>query len=528
MRPIVLSGFMATGKTTVGRKLAARLGVSFVDTDEEIERESGKRVPDLWREEGEAAFRVREAALVDRLLADASPRVLAFGGGTVTTRRTRHVALDRALVITLAASPETIVARVGAKVADRPNLALGGEPLARARELLDARAEAYAECHATLATDALDPDALVDAILAVSARAPIVVPLGSRTYVVDVVHDSPSALTDAIAHAAPSSLLVVTDAHVQRDRHAHLVSSLAPLALPHSIVTLAAGESQKTLASVATIWDAALGAGIDRDALVVAYGGGVVGDLAGFAASALLRGVRSLIVPTTLLAMVDASVGGKTGFDHPTGKNLLGAFHQPCGVVVDLAHLTTLSTRERTSGLAEIVKIALTSDAALLDALEAEAASLAKGDARALAPIVRRAIEAKVRVVRDDEREQGLRALLNLGHTVGHALEAHGNYRTHLHGEAVALGTIAELAATSRLGLTPATLVDRARELFSRLGLPSAPSRSEIAASWSFVAADKKRVMTRIRLPVVVSPGVARIERISLDSLREAILGAFG
>jgi len=181
MRPIVLSGFMATGKTTVGRKLAARLGVSFVDTDEEIERASGKRVPDLWREEGEAAFRLREAALVDRFLAEASAGVIAFGGGTVTTRRTRHAALDRALVITLAASPETIVARVGAKVADRPNLALGGDPLARARELLDTRADAYAECHATLATDAVDADAIVDAVLAIAERAPIVVPLGSRT-----------------------------------------------------------------------------------------------------------------------------------------------------------------------------------------------------------------------------------------------------------------------------------------------------------------------------------------------------------
>ena len=146
------------------------------------------------------------------------------------------------------------------------------------------------------------------------------------------------------------------------------------------MVTLAAGEEHKTLASVATIWDAALGAGIDRDALVIGFGGGVVGDLAGFAASALLRGVRSLIVPTTLLSMVDASVGGKTGFDHPTGKNLLGSFNQPRGVVVDLAHLETLPPRERAAGLAEIVKIALATDAGLLDDLERDASRIAAGD----------------------------------------------------------------------------------------------------------------------------------------------------
>src|SRR5262249_31247532 len=159
------------------------------------------------------------------------------------------------------------------------------------------------------------------------------VPLGARTYAIDVTRGEPARLTDAIACLAPSTVIVVTDANVQRARGADLDRALGPLAMQGVRVTLPAGEIHKTLTTVGTIWDAALGAGVDRDALVVAFGGGVVGDLAGFAASALLRGVRVLQVPTTLLAMVDASVGGKTGFDHPTGKNLLGAFHQPSGVV---------------------------------------------------------------------------------------------------------------------------------------------------------------------------------------------------
>jgi shikimate kinase/3-dehydroquinate synthase len=527
MRPIVLSGFMATGKSTVGPRLAARLGLELVDTDAEIERESGRSVPELWRAEGEAAFRSREVAVVERLFADRRARVIAFGGGTVTSRRARHLAVERATVITLTASPQTIVARVGTALRDRPNLIVGGDPVARARELLEARAAAYAESHAVLSTDASNPDALVDSIVAVVERAPILVPLGDRSYVVDLVANRPAALTDAIAHACPSSLVVVTDAHVQRDRHASLDASLAPLAIPRTTVTLPAGEEHKTLASVATIWDAALGAGIDRDTAVIGFGGGVVGDLAGFAASALLRGVRSIIVPTTLLAMVDASVGGKTGFDHPTGKNLLGAFHQPSGVVVDVAHLATLPSRERAAGFAEIVKIALVADSSLLDALEGDASALKAGTPEALLPIVRRAIEAKVRIVRDDERESGVRALLNLGHTIGHALEAQGRYRKYLHGEAVALGTIAELAAGVRLGWTPHALVERARSLLAALGLPTQLSATEAIGCMTFVASDKKRAGSRIRLPAVREAGAASVESVELESLRAAVRATF-
>jgi shikimate kinase/3-dehydroquinate synthase len=427
MRPVVLSGFMGTGKTTVGPRLAARLGVPFADTDEVIERAAGKSIPELWREVGEAAFRSREGLVVQQLLAEGTPKVVALGGGAVTVERTRRYAIDHALVVTLTASPETIVARTP-NVARRPNLAVGGDPVARARELLAARAEAYAECHLSLSSESLDADAIVDAIVALVERDPLLVPLGSRSYAIDLCDGDPSRLTDAIARCGPSSVVLVDDSNVQRSRGPAIEAALHPLALEGRRVTLPPGEAQKTLSTVGTIWDAALGAGVDRDAVIVAVGGGVVGDLAGFAAACLLRGVRFVQVPTTLLAMVDASVGGKTGFDHPAGKNLIGAFHQPTAVVADLAHLETLPAREIAAGLAEVVKIALTSDAALFDRVEREAALLARGDRSALRPVVRAAIEAKIRIVRDDERESGLRALLNLGHTVGHAVEAHGGF----------------------------------------------------------------------------------------------------
>jgi shikimate kinase / 3-dehydroquinate synthase len=525
VRTVVLSGFMGTGKSTVGPILAQRLGVAFVDTDAEIERVTGKPVPVLWREAGESAFRAREGDVIARLLADDTARVVAFGGGSVTVDRTRRLALDRAVLVTLTASPETIASRVG-DVRSRPNLAVGLDAATRARELMTQRAPAYAECHMTLATDSIEPEAAADAVVALLARDPLVVPLGSRSYAIDVCIDEPARLTDAIARCAPSSVVLVTDSNVQRARGSVIEAALRPLAIRGTRVTLPHGEVHKTLATIGTIWDAALGGGVDREALVVAAGGGVIGDLAGFAAASLLRGVRVLQVPTTLLAMVDSSVGGKTGFDHPTGKNLIGAFHQPSGVVADLAHLETLPARERAAGLAEVVKIALATDAPLLAALERDAAALARGDMAALAPIVRAAIFAKIRIVRDDERESGPRALLNLGHTVGHALEAHGGYARWLHGEAVSLGTVAELKATAALGWTPASVVERAAGLLAALGLPTRVEHAELVAAWPFVASDKKRDRDAIRLPVVTAPGEARVERVAFGTLRDAALRA--
>ncbi len=525
MRPIVLSGFMATGKSTIGPRLAARLGVPFLDTDSELERITGRRVPDLWREEGEAAFRAREGALIEALLAEQTPRVISFGGGAVTIQRTRRLALDCALLVTLTASPESIAARVG-EVAFRPNLAVGADPVARARELLAQREAAYAECHMALSTDLLEPDAVVDAVVRLAERDPLVVPLGSRSYSIDVCVDVSARLTDAIARNAPSSIVLVTDSNVQRARGSAIDASLRPLAARITRVTLPPGESHKTLASVATIWDAALGAGVDRDAVVVAVGGGVVGDLAGFAAACLLRGVRLVQVPTTLLSMVDSSVGGKTGFDHAVGKNLIGAFHQPSAVVADLAHLATLPGRERAAGLAEVVKIAFATDLPLLELLERSAPALAVGAIDALVPVVRTAIEAKIRVVRDDERETGPRALLNLGHTVGHAIEAHGGYARWLHGEAIAIGTVVEMRATAALGWTAPSLVERATALFAALGLPTHVDRAELAASWPFVASDKKRSRDAVRLPVVTAPGKSHVARVDLAALRAAVLGA--
>ncbi|MDB4943790.1 MAG: 3-dehydroquinate synthase [Labilithrix sp.] len=524
-RPLVLSGFMGTGKSTIGRILAARLGVPFVDTDQRLEEVTGRAIPLLFHEEGEARFREREAELVLSLLDDPEPRVIALGGGTVTVPRVRHRALEAAFVVTLRADAETIVRRV-ATAGGRPNLA-AGSPLTRASDLLALRREAYGECHAEVSTEGLSPEQVAEVVLERAAVDALAVPLGTRSYAVELGDDIPERLAVILRELRPSSLVVVTDSNVHAARSAWTARAFEALeGLRTRTVVVAPGEPSKKLETVGRIWDEALGAGLDRDAVVVAIGGGVIGDLAGFAASTLLRGVRCLQVPTTLLAMVDSSVGGKTGFDHAAGKNLIGAFFQPTRVLVDLEHLTTLPARERVAGLAEVAKIALVLDAPLLDLLERDAERLREGDRAALAPVVRAAIEAKIRVVRDDEREAGARALLNVGHTVGHALESHGHYERLLHGEAVAVGTVLELEASERLGLSPAGVAERARALLARLGLPTAASADDVAAAWPFVLADKKRAASGVKLPVITGAGTGRVVRVDLDALRDALLPA--
>lgn len=522
-RPLVLSGFMATGKSTVGRLVASRLGVPFLDTDAVLAEQAGKPVGELFASEGEGRFREREAELVLPMLDDPTPRVISFGGGTVTMRRVRHTALERTTLVTLTASAESIVARVPS-LSERPNLRTAS-PLSRAQDLLELRREAYGEAHAQVATEGRTPEQIAERVVAEAQLDTLAMPLGTRTYAVELTDANPTALGRTIAALAPSSLVVVTDTNVLGARGAWLDRALEGTTLPRQVIAIPPGEQSKTLATVSRLWDEALGRGVDRDALVVAFGGGVVGDLAGFMASTLLRGTRCVQIATSLLSMVDSSVGGKTGFDHATGKNLIGAFFQPSRVIVDFEHLTTLPPRERAAGLAEVVKIALIQDAALLELLERSADAVHAGDRASVRPVVRAAIEAKIRVVRDDERESGARALLNLGHTVGHALEAHGGYTRLLHGEGVAIGTVVELAATERLGLTPPGTAARAKALFQRLGLPTDATAEELAAAWPFVLSDKKRSATTVKLPVVTAVGRGAVSRLELEALRRAVLG---
>ena len=269
------------------------------------------------------------------------------------------------------------------------------------------------------------------------------------------------------------------------------------------------GEASKTSATLMTIYDALVEHRFGRDCVLAALGGGVIGDIAGFAAATWQRGVDFIQVPTTLLAQVDSSVGGKTAVNHPGGKNLIGAFHQPLCVLSDMATLNSLPDRELKAGLAEVIKYGLIADEEFFEWLENEHAGLLNRDAERLQHVVRRSCEVKAQVVAGDERERGRRAILNLGHTFGHAIERCLGYGTWLHGEAVAAGMCMAAAFSGRLGWLSDTDVGRTRHLIARLGLPTDPPPVEPAEFLAAMTLDKKVQAGEIRLVLLKSIGHA-------------------
>ena len=310
------------------------------------------------------------------------------------------------------------------------------------------------------------------------------------------------------AHVPGRDLLLVSNTTV-----APLYAGRVRAALPDRRIVdlrLPDGEQYKTLEYVARVLDVLVANGFGRDSLVLALGGGVVGDLAGFSAACYQRGIAFAQLPTTLLAQVDSSVGGKTGVNHPGGKNMIGAFHQPCAVLADTTTLQTLPPRELRAGLAEVVKYGLVFDLQFLDWLERNVDALLALDPEALAHAIHRSCELKAEVVRRDERESGDRALLNLGHTFGHAIETATGYTEWLHGEAVATGMVIAADMSARLGLLPAADVLRVRELLQRIGLPVDPPRFGAQRALECMRIDKKVKSGRIRLVLLDRLGGAR------------------
>jgi 3-dehydroquinate synthase len=308
---------------------------------------------------------------------------------------------------------------------------------------------------------------------------------------------------------------------------AALQAAVAP-GVPVRRRDLPAGEICKTLTEIERTVEWLAAEGFDRGALVVAIGGGATSDHAGFVAAIYLRGVRFVAFPTTLLAMVDASVGGKTGVDLAAGKNLVGAFHQPQAVLADLAFLETLPKRERVAGLAEVVKCGLIADDSLLDVLETQVRGLAAATATAtadahLAEVIAGAVRVKAEIVSEDERESGRRAILNFGHTVGHALEAASQYAL-LHGEAVSLGMMAALTLGVSLGMTPPTLAARSRALLEALGLPVDFEHRLDPAVLGRIDVDKKRRGASVRFVFVTAPGCCELRDLPLGELRDRLL----
>lgn len=351
--------------------------------------------------------------------------------------------------------------------------------------------------------------------------------LGSRSYPI-LIGDGLLAERELLSrHAGARRLLVVTNPTVAG---LHLNALRQGLSGSEIVIeTLPDGERFKTLSTVSRLFDALIKARIGRDGAVVALGGGVIGDIAGFAAACYQRGIAYLQMPTTLLAQVDSAVGGKTGVNHAAGKNLIGAFHQPRCVISDTSTLRTLPERELRAGLAEVIKYGLISDAAFLEWLEANLDALLERDPQALEHAIRRSCEIKAEVVSKDEREQGPRALLNLGHTFGHAIESATGYGEWLHGEAVGAGMLIAIALSVRLGWLKLADLDRVRVLLERAGLPLAAPAIGSARALTHMRMDKKVRDGRIRLVLLRRIGAAELtEDYDPAALQSVIEESFG
>jgi len=516
-RPLFLTGFMATGKSTVGRLVAEHAGVPFVDLDDLVEARAGRTVRQLFAERGEPAFRALEREALQTLLAarDREPLVVALGGGALLDRGLRIEALTGTTLVALTASPGEIVRRLQAQEGEqekRPLLA-DADPVARVSELLATRQAGYQEAHGSVATDGRSREDIAAQVLALWRRNAVVVAAGSASYTVLIgEHLVESELPGLLGK--PSGALLVSDTTVEPLHGGPALAALSGLRGKSTEVLLAPGEQHKTLDGLRPIFQGAAALGLDRQGVLIGLGGGVVTDMTGFAAATWMRGVRWIGVPTTLLSMVDASVGGKTAVDFHEAKNAIGAFWQPSGVICDVSVLKTETERAFRGALSEVIKTALIGDPELLSLIEQRREALLRRDGDILSEVVLRSVRVKARIVSLDEREQGLRATLNLGHTIGHALESAGGYTALTHGEAVALGLVAALRLGERLGHTPAALTERVTGLLADLELPHRLERGALERASSLLRLDKKRARDAVKF--VFAHDVGRVDTASV------------
>lgn len=544
---IFLVGLMGAGKTTVGRLLAKRLGMRFVDSDHEIEARTGATISWIFEIEGEESFRRREVETI-RDLTGRSGVVLATGGGAVIHPENRKHLKARGTVIYLRASVNNILQRT-MHDKSRPLLQTENrkeklEELARQRDPL------YREV-ADIIVDTGRPNvhAMVQSIMAQLANyqkgqtarkqkkqpanrtkkvqtimknsdTHLEVDLGERSYPIEIGAD---LLTDTALLGRLISgkrIVIITNTVVAPLYLETLTRSLETAGKTVQSLVLPDGEKEKNWTSLMKIFDFLMEHKCDRKTTLVALGGGVIGDMTGYAAASFMRGVPFVQVPTTLLAEVDSSVGGKTGINHPLGKNMIGAFYQPEAVIADTKTLDTLPDRELVAGLAEVIKYGAIIDMPFFEWLEDHIGNLLARDRDALAYAIRRSCEIKADIVRQDEREStGLRAILNFGHTFGHAIEAGLGYGEWLHGEAVGCGMVMAADLSCRMGWLDATLRDRIRALVEKAGLPVVSPALGTERWIGLMQVDKKNAGGEIQFVLLKTLGEAVVTPVPMDLL---------
>ncbi len=489
---LFLYGPPATGKSTCAQNLAVALGKAALDLDTLVEIRLGMSIPKYVEQAGGEAFRDVETEVLQKLCAERPNAVVALGGGTLLRAQNRAMAEACGPIVCIHTPPEVLARRIERKAGSRP-FSRNADAL---RKTLAERQEHYASFPlSVILPSELSPQEVWPRVMAKFGRY-LVSGMGTP-YPVVVAPEAMSELPRLLARLDPKPrhLLLVGDSNTLPLYKAKVFQALGR-EIPTFEIT--AGEEYKTLATVERIWQAMLAAGLERGDLVLALGGGVVGDLTGFAAATWLRGIRWLNLPTSLLAMVDAGVGGKTGADLTAGKNLIGAFHPPCAVLSDTTTLATLPARELRCGLAETYKHAVIGDPELAELLAAF--NEKKDNIDYLTQLVIRSVGVKVRAIVEDPFEKtGRRAALNLGHTVGHAVEAASQF-TIAHGEAVAIGMVVAARLSEAIKLVKPGLAETMRADLAALGLPTAiPAEQTPEVLCEYLSHDKKKANGRVR-----------------------------
>ena len=490
---VVITGFMGTGKSKVGQEVARRLGREFVDMDALIEQRVGVTIPEMFAQRGERFFRQQERELCQEL-AQRCGLVIATGGGALIPEENRQTLGDSGLLVCLTCDVGEILRRL-AQAEDRPLLDVA-DRRERIETLLAERREAYSRIPHQIDTTGLTVKEAAGRVIALLESEAVVkkIPVWTPTSSYQIhLGEGLLARVGELAweQGLRGRVALVTNPTVGDLYASTVVKSLRKAGFEPVICQAPDGEAYKTLDTVRSLYDQFIAGGLDRYGAVLALGGGVIGDMAGFAAATYMRGVPLVQLPTTLLAMVDASVGGKVAVDHPRGKNLIGAFKQPELVVIDPLALATLDEAEMRSGWAEVIKAGVIGSPSLFEQLEE------RGDTPSL-PTIAEAIRVKVAIVEEDPYERGRRAVLNLGHTFGHALELLSGF-TLRHGEAVSIGMAAATRTAVALGLCDEMVEERLATLLRRFGLPTRYEGYGPKEVWKAMATDKKRRGKKLR-----------------------------
>lgn len=535
---IVLIGFSATGKSAAGLLLAQELGWELVDTDAAIVQQAGASIDEIFRLHGEPHFRQMEKqALASALGRDRV--VVAAGGGVVVDPENRLLLKSKAFTVCLDADATVIADRLSRQGASEVRPLLSGDDASkRIRGLQAQRLALYAEAADwTVRTDYLTPQETCQEVLrgwsfwrrgqsakggpaSCAEDAPLDVVTANAHYPVMVGWGTLDSAGDAARRVGlHGSAYVVSDSNVFPRYGSRLMAGLERAGFNPLSFIIPAGEQSKDLDRARQIYDWLIKNRAERTDCVFALGGGVVGDLAGFVSATFVRGMALMQVPTSLVAMVDAAIGGKTAVDHPAAKNMIGAFHQPRLVFADVETLRTLPERELRSGWAEVIKHGLILDAGLFGFIEETAGKLQEIEPEAAVQVVRRSASVKVAIVSEDEREKGRRTLLNYGHTIGHGLEAATDYGHFLHGEAVALGMAGAGMISERLGFLQRYGLERQRDLLLRFGLPAKATGVDAARVMDAIRLDKKVRSRRINWVLLSEIGQAFVSEEVPDDL---------